>query len=236
VTVGMQAMLGAVLAIVLSYLLGSMPIGYLYARARGVDLRKIGSGNIGATNVYRAFGKVPAIIIFCLDVAKGLAAVVFIARLGEVWQAGGPGTAVAEVGVEGAGLPGGGWEYTAVLCGLAAIGGHVTSVFMKFKGGKGVATAVGVFLGLVPLATVICLAVWAVLFGAFRYVSLGSIVGAAALPVMMWLVDRDGFKPGPVFYFALLVAAIVIVTHRANIRRLAKGKEHKIGKRREEAV
>jgi glycerol-3-phosphate acyltransferase PlsY len=229
-------MLGAVLAIVLSYLLGSVPIGYLYARARGADLRRIGSGNIGATNVYRAFGKVPAIIIFCLDVAKGLVAVVLIARLGEVLQAGGLGTAAAGGAVEGAGLPAGGWEYTAVLCGLAAIGGHVASVFMKFKGGKGVATAVGAFLGLAPLATVICLAIWAVLFGAFRYVSLGSIVGAAALPVVMWLVDRDGFAAGPVFYFALIVAAIVIVTHRANIRRLATGKEHKIGKRREEAA
>jgi glycerol-3-phosphate acyltransferase PlsY len=204
-------MAGTVLAIVLSYLLGSVPIGYLYARARGVDLRKIGSGNVGATNVYRAFGKAPAIVIFWLDVAKGLVAVTLIVRLG-----------------------GGGWEYTAILCGLAAIAGHVTSIFMKFKGGKGVATAVGVFLGLAPLATLICLGIWAVLFGVFRYVSLGSVTGAAALPVMMWLVNRDQFKPDPVFYFALLVAAIVIVTHRANIGRLATGKEHKIGKRREE--
>jgi glycerol-3-phosphate acyltransferase PlsY len=229
-------MLGVILAIVVSYLLGSVPIGYLYARARGVDLRKIGSGNIGATNVYRAFGKVPAIVTFCLDVAKGLVAVMLIARLGGVWQAGIAGTTAAGAGVEGAPLPIGGSEYTAVLCGLAAIGGHVASVFMKFKGGKGVATAVGVFLGLAPLATVICLAIWAALFGAFRYVSLGSIVGAAALPVMIWLVDRDQFRPDPVFYFALIVAAIVIVTHRTNIGRLAKGKEHKIGKRGEEAA
>ena len=204
-------MLGPVLAIVLSYLLGSVPIGYLYARARGVDLRKIGSGNIGATNVYRAFGKAPAIVIFWLDVAKGLVAVVLIARLGA------------------------GWEYTAILCGLAAIAGHVTSPFMGFKGGKGVATAVGVFLGLAPLATAICLGIWALLFGLFRYVSLGSIVGAVVCPIMIWVLDREGYRSDPVFYFALLVAVLVVITHRSNIRRLLKGTENRIGKRAEEA-
>jgi glycerol-3-phosphate acyltransferase PlsY len=203
-------MAGTLLAIVLSYLLGSVPIGYIYARARGVDLRKIGSGNIGATNVYRAFGKAPAILIFWLDVAKGLIAVVFIARLGA------------------------GWEYTAILSGLAAIAGHVTSPFMGFRGGKGVATAVGVFLGLAPIATAICLGIWAILFALFRYVSLGSIVGAVACPIMIWLLDRDGYHESPVFYFALLVAVLVVVTHRSNIRRLLSGTENRIGKRAEE--
>jgi glycerol-3-phosphate acyltransferase PlsY len=204
-----------ILAIVLSYLLGSVPFGHLYASARGVDLRKIGSGNTGATNVYRAFGKAPAVGVFGLDVAKGLAATLLLARMGEVWL-------------------GGGWEYTGIACGLAAIAGHVASIFMRFKGGKGVATAVGVFLGLAPLATVICLGIWAVLFAAFRYVSLGSVVGAVALPVMMWLLDRAAVGRDPVFYFALFVAVIVIVTHRSNIGRLLRGKEHKIGKPREE--
>jgi len=202
---------GTAAAVVLSYLLGSVPIGYLYARARGVDLRKIGSGNIGATNVYRAFGKAPAIAVFALDVAKGLTAVVLIARLA------------------------GGWEHAAILCGLAAIAGHVASVFMRLKGGKGVATAVGVFLGLAPAATAVCLGIWAVLFAAFRYVSLGSIVGAAALPVLMWLFDRNGYRGNPVFYFALIVALLVVVTHRANIGRLVRGEEHRIGRRRGEA-
>jgi glycerol-3-phosphate acyltransferase PlsY len=201
---------GTLLAIALSYLLGSVPIGYIYARARGVDLRKIGSGNIGATNVYRAFGKAPAIAIFWLDVAKGLIAVVLIAKLGA------------------------GWEFTAVACGLAAIAGHVTSPFMKFKGGKGVATAVGVFLGLTPVATAICLGIWAVLFASFRYVSLGSITGAVALPILIWLFDRDGYRGSPVFYFALLVAVLVVITHRSNIRRLLNGTENRIGKRAEE--
>lgn len=199
-----------VLAIALSYLLGSVPIGYLYARGRGVDLRKIGSGNTGATNVYRAFGKAPAITIFWLDVGKGLVATVLLARLGA------------------------GWEYTAILCGLAAIAGHVASIFMKLKGGKGVATAAGVFLGLAPLPTVICLAVWGVLFAAFRYVSLGSMVATVVLPILIWLLDRDGYRYSPVFYFAVLVALIVVITHRANIRRLATGTENKIGKRAEE--
>ena len=201
---------GSILAVVLSYLLGSVPIGYVYARARGVDLRKIGSGNIGATNVYRAFGKAPAIVIFWLDAAKGLVATVLIAGLGAEWQ------------------------YTAILCGLAAIAGHVTSPFMKFRGGKGVATAVGVFLGLATIATVVCLGIWAVLFAAFRYVSLGSIVGAVACPVMIWLLDREGYRGDPVFYFALIVAVLVVVTHRSNIQRLINGTENRIGKRAEE--
>ena len=197
-------------AIVLSYLLGSVPIGYVYGRARGVDLRKIGSGNIGATNVYRAFGKAPAIVIFWLDVAKGLIAVVLVARLGS------------------------GWAYTPILCGLAAIAGHVTSPVMGFKGGKGVATAVGVFLGLAPLATAICLAIWALLFGLFRYVSLGSITGAIALPILIWALNRAGYRGSPVFYFALFVAVLVVITHRSNIRRLMNGTENRIGKRAEE--
>jgi len=204
-------MIGTILAIVLSYLLGSVPIGYIYGRARGVDLRKIGSGNIGATNVYRAFGKAPAIIIFWLDVAKGLVAVLIIARLGA------------------------GWQYAAIVCGLAAIAGHVTSPFMGFRGGKGVATAVGVFLGLAPVATAICLGIWAALFASFRYVSLGSITGAIALPILIWLLDRDGYRTSPVFYFALLVALLVVITHRSNIRRLINGTENRIGKRAEEA-
>jgi glycerol-3-phosphate acyltransferase PlsY len=206
---GTQPAVGVVVAVALSYLLGSVPIGYLYGRARGVDLRKIGSGNIGATNVYRAFGKAPAIIIFWLDVAKGLVAVTLIAAIGSAWA------------------------YTPIACGLAAIAGHVTSIFMRGRGGKGVATAVGVFLGLAPLATAICLGIWAVLFAAFRYVSLGSITGAIALPILIWLLDRDGYRASPVFYFALLVAVLVVVTHRANIGRLARGTENRIGRKRE---
>jgi glycerol-3-phosphate acyltransferase PlsY len=199
-----------ILAIALSYLLGSVPIGYLYARARGVDLRKIGSGNTGATNVYRAFGKAPAITIFWLDAGKGLVATAVFARLG------------------------GGWEYTAIVCGLAAIAGSVASIFMKFKGGKGVATAVGVFLGLATLPTVICLCIWGALFAAFRYVSLGSVVATAALPILIWLFDREGYRNNPVFYFALLVALMVLITHRSNIKRLMAGTENRIGKRPEE--
>ena len=232
-------MIGTLIAAVLSYLLGSVPFGHIYAKSRGVDLRKIGSGNTGATNVYRAFGKAPAIAVFCLDVAKGLVATTLIARLSAV-GAGGGALGGASGGALGVGASGGvtsaaGWEYAPIICGLAAIAGHVSSIFMKFKGGKGVATAVGVFLGLAPAATAICLAIWAVLFAAFRYVSLGSVVGAVALPVMIWLLDRDGYSSDPVFYFAVLVALIVVVTHRANIRRLATRTEHKIGRRPEEA-
>ena len=195
-----------IVAIALSYLMGSVPIGYLYARTRGVDLRAIGSGNTGATNVYRAFGKAPAITIFWLDAGKGLMAAALFARLG------------------------GSWEYTAILCGLAAIAGSVASIFMKLKGGKGVATAVGVFLGLATVPTLICLGIWGVLFATFRYVSLGSIVATAALPALIWLFDRAGFRHNPVFYFALFVALMVIITHRSNIKRLMAGTENRIGR------
>jgi glycerol-3-phosphate acyltransferase PlsY len=105
---------------------------------------------------------------------------------------------------------------------------------MRFRGGKGVAASVGVFLGLTPIATAICLGIWAALFARFRYVSLGSLVGAACLPILMAVLDRDGFTGDPVFYLALVVAAIVIVRHRSNIRRLMNGTENRIGGRRRE--
>jgi glycerol-3-phosphate acyltransferase PlsY len=192
-----------------AYLLGSVPFGFIVARLRGVDLRQVGSGNIGATNVYRALGLRVALFVFVLDVAKGFIGTRLFPVL---WQAD---------------LP---HDYARVLCGIAAIAGAVATVFMRFRGGKGVATAVGVFLGLQPLATAICIGVWAGLFAVYRYVSLGSICGAVTLPVLVALMNRSGFTRDPVFYMALLVAAIVVIRHKSNIQRLVGGTENRIGR------
>ncbi len=193
----------------LSYLVGSIPIGFMLGKARGVDLRTIGSGNVGATNVYRAFGFRVAIFVFMLDVSKGF---VGAAVLPAIWTP------------EALSI-----TWVRMICGIAAIAGSIASVFLKFKGGKGVATAVGVLLGLEPFSTIIGLAIWAALFIRYRYVSLGSIVGAVALPVLIAVFNRNGLLRYPVFYFSLLVALIVVVRHRSNIGRLLKGTENRIG-------
>lgn len=193
----------------LAYLIGSVPIGFMVGKARGIDLRTMGSGNIGATNVYRAFGFRVAIIVFLLDVSKGF---VGAAVLPTLWTPDAPSL-----------------TWVRIICGVAAIAGSIASVFMKFKGGKGVATAVGVFLGLEPVSTIIGLAIWTALFLKYRYVSLGSILGASALPVLIAIFNRNGLLSYPVFYLSLLVAMLVIVRHRSNIGRLLKGTENRIG-------
>lgn len=198
----------AILAVT-AYLIGSVPFGYLVAKARGVDLRQVGSGNIGSTNIYRAFGLRIAVLVFLLDAGKGL-----LATRGLPAMSAG-GTDVA---------------YVRLICGLAVVLGSVASIFMRFKGGKGVATGAGVFLGLAPLAAVLCIAVWAALVAAFKYVSLGSLAAATLLPILVALLDRPGYSRSPVFYLALVVACVVIVRHRSNMGRLLSGKEHKVGR------
>jgi len=195
--------------VVLAYLIGSVPFGFLVGKARGVDLRQVGSGNIGSTNIYRALGLRIAVMVFLLDAGKGLLAT----RGLPILAAGG-----TDIG------------YVRLACGLAVIVGSVASIFMRLKGGKGVATGAGVFLGLAPLAAVLCIGVWAALVAAFKYVSLGSLVAAALLPLLVALFNRPGYYRNPVFYLALAVAAVVIVRHRSNIARLAAGEEHKVGR------
>ena len=202
-------MLHIVVLAFLAYLVGSIPIGFMIGKARGVDLRTIGSGNVGATNVYRAFGFRLAILVFMLDVSKGF---VGAAILPAIWT---PDALSI--------------TWLRIICGVAAIAGSIASVFMKFKGGKGVATVVGVFLALEPFSTIIGLVIWTVLFLKYRYVSLGSIVGTAVLPILIAVFNRDGLLRYPVFYLSLLVAVLVAVRHRSNIGRLLKGTENRIG-------
>lgn len=196
----------AVLWLLASYLLGAIPTSYLLSRFfAGIDLRQHGSGNLGATNLYRVLGWKYAIPAALVDIAKGfLPVLVFAPRVSDS-------------------------QLFALACGAAAIVGHVFSVFVGFKGGKGVATAAGVMLGLAPLALAVSAVVWAVLVRLTGYVSLGSIVAAAVLPLAVYALEDSG-TPALV-WIAAAIAAAVIILHRRNIQRLVKGTENRFGRR-----
>lgn len=195
------------------YLLGAVPFGFLIARARGVDIRRVGSGNIGATNVFRAVGRFWGIATLLLDALKGVAAVVWLPR---AWP-------VPSDGIDRLPLP-------LVLAGAAlVIAGHNWPVFLRFKGGKGVATSLGVLLGLAPTACLAGLAVWLLVLLMSRYVSLASILAALTVAVLVWplyLQDKGALLPGVLTLFAVLA----IGRHHANIRRLLEGTEHRFGR------
>ena len=188
-----------------AYLCGSLPFGLWVARARGVDIRKVGSGNIGATNVLRCVGKPWGILVFVLDFLKGL-----LPPLAMGW--------LAPAETTNAGLP------LALAAGGLAIVGHTASIFLGFKGGKGVATSAGVLAGVAPYALLPAVGVWFALFALSRIVSLASIAAAATVGVCAWIFYREA----PVYLPALLtaLALLVIWKHRANIGRLLRGEEH----------
>jgi glycerol-3-phosphate acyltransferase PlsY len=188
-----------IVTILCAYLLGSIPTGLLLAKAfGGVDIRTTGSGNIGATNVYRTLGRKVGIMTLVGDCLKGLVPVLIAKKMGfpDAWLA---------------------------AVGLAAFLGHVYTVFLGFKGGKGVATALGVFLGLSPLAVLPTLAVFVLVLLKWRYVSLGSIVAAAVMPVFVAVLDTRIF----IIAVTCIISCIVIQKHRENIRRLQAGMESK---------
>jgi acyl phosphate:glycerol-3-phosphate acyltransferase len=196
----------AVLWLVASYFIGAIPTSYLLSRFfAGIDLRRQGSGNLGATNLYRVLGWKYAIPAALVDIAKGFIPVVVFA----------PQQSPSQL--------------FALACGVAAIIGHVFSVFVGFKGGKGVATAAGVMLGLTPLALGVSAAAWAVMVRITGYVSLASICAAAILPVGVYLLE-DAQTPA-LLWIATAIAVGVIVLHRRNIERLLKGTESRFGRR-----
>ena len=202
--------------ILAAYLLGSIPTSYWVGRwIYGVDLRGEGSGNLGATNTYRILGGKAALPVLVVDILKGWIPV----ALFPLALAGGSGIAGA-----GTGAGGEGW---LLLFGGAAILGHVFSFWVGFRGGKGVATSTGVFLGLAPLALLVALGVWLLAVGVTRFVSLASILAALALPVAVALTPHRGGSGALAFSVAL--AAFVIFAHRANIRRLLQGSEGRVG-------
>ena len=199
-----------------AYLIGAIPTGFLMGKwLKGIDIRKAGSGNIGATNVFRILGPKPGAAVLALDIAKGFLAVVLLPGL--------------------LGLPKGGWEPLAG--GLLAVLGHDYTCFLKFKGGKGVATSAGVLLGLAPFSALGALAVFAVVFWATRMISVGSLSGATALPLLMWAVFNEGHNPilglpQPVLILAVVLSVFVWITHIPNIKRILKGEENRLGKPR----
>ena len=199
-------MLDIVLAavfMVIGYLIGTIPTGYLVAKARGVDIQTSGSGNIGATNVMRTLGVVPAIIVMLVDPVKGAAAVLLPTLLGA-----------------------GNW--VVALTGLATVLGNNFNIMLRLRGGKGIATTLGVFFVINPLVSALC-----VLLGVFtillsRYVSLGSMVALFAAPLM--LIASLSY-PMPDLYLAIALAGLAILRHRENIRRLISGTERRLGER-----
>lgn len=194
------------LAVLVSYLVGAVPFGLLIGWSRGVDIRTVGSRNIGATNVLRSVGKPWGILTFALDALKGYLPAAWF----PVW------------------LGAGGGEGVRIACAAAAILGHSFPVYLKFKGGKGVATSAGALLGLAPAAVGLGLAVWAGFFFTLRYVSLASIAAAVAIPAAgWWLYRNDPYLPA----FLTVLGLLIIVRHRANIQRLLNGTESRFGKK-----
>lgn len=215
-------MLSLSLILALSYVLGSIPFSLVVARAMGVDLRQHGSGNAGATNALRVLGKGPGALVFALDLGKGLAATALLSQIRL------DGETLAFLGTYAD-------VWAAVLAGTAAMLGHVFTLtgrlfFGSFKGGKGVATGTGMLIGLIPVPIGLAAVLFVILVAATRYVSLGSIVGAASLPVTL-AVQQFGFgqrQAPPVWAFALLVPLFIVWTHRQNVRRLLDGTETRV--------
>jgi glycerol-3-phosphate acyltransferase PlsY len=186
-------------ALIGSYFLGSIPFGYLVGKIKGYDLRNIGSGNIGATNVFRVVGKKEGIFVFILDFLKG-----FI-----------PVTVFTEISVS-----------SSVLALIGAIIGHMTTPFLRFKGGKGVATGVGGIVALMPTPALSAFGVWILLVGISRRVSVGSIGAALSLPILYFYLSNPMIKS--VFLVSILIAILVIIAHRKNIRKLIRREEKPI--------
>jgi acyl phosphate:glycerol-3-phosphate acyltransferase len=195
-------MTGAIIAVAIGYLLGSLPFGYWAGRLRGIDLRLAGSGNTGATNAMRVLGVKVGLPVMALDIGKGVAAVLIARALT-------------------------GNDIVPVLAGAAAVAGHMYPLFLGFKGGKGVATGAGTMFALVPWIGLAAFAVWLSVSLATRYVSIGSVVAAVAYPAAAFATGQ----PWPVRLFALGAGAWVIWRHRANIARLRAGTEHRINLR-----
>ncbi|MCC7032686.1 MAG: glycerol-3-phosphate 1-O-acyltransferase PlsY [Acidobacteria bacterium] len=192
------------IAAMVGYIVGSLPLGFLIARGRrGIDLRRVGSGNVGAANVYRSAGRSLGVAVMLVDVAKG-ASGVWLARFVD----GGSGDGAA-------------------LAGLGAVVGHVYPIWLRFVGGKGVAVACGVFALLAPLATVIAASVFVLATWMTRYVSLGSVLATLALPAVEW--TRVGSEP--VTLAATAVSALVLFRHRGNLARILHGTERRLGQR-----
>jgi acyl phosphate:glycerol-3-phosphate acyltransferase len=202
-------MVTLVAVVIGSYLLGSIPFGYLAGRLIGIDIRQAGSGNVGATNVVRVLGKRFGYPVFALDFLKGFGAV----KISMLMASGRPPE----------------WdtpEIFGILAAISSVLGHLYPPWLKFKGGKGVATSAGALLALTPTATLIGVAIWIIVFWLTRYVSLASIIAAVLLPIVILVFSsQDQNKGKPLFYSSACVAAVIIWRHRSNLSRLIRGTE-----------
>ncbi len=209
----------AALTPLFAYLLGSIPFGYLIVRwQKGVDVRRTGSGSTGATNVMRNLGILGFVATFLLDVGKGTFAVLLASRL---------------TSSDTSWIPLSGDPRWIAAASVSAILGHCFPVWLKFRGGKGVATGVGVFIALAPLQVVLALLIFAIVVGIWRYISLGSIVGTAAFPLLLYGMKHP---PLPIVLGAAGSALIIISMHHANIRRLLNGTESKVGRKKSQSA
>jgi len=193
-------MLEVVGLIIFAYLLGSVPSGYVLGKIAGVDVRTVGSGNVGATNVARAAGKSLGVLTLIFDAAKGFVAVIAAQRLGLS-------------------------DAFVALSAIAAFLGHLYPVYLRFKGGKGVATGLGALLALAPMATLVLVVVFVLVVGISRIVSIGSIAAALATPLVLWFFQQ----PPAIVYMGGFIGCMSIVRHRGNIQRLLAGSEPRFG-------
>jgi glycerol-3-phosphate acyltransferase PlsY len=182
-----------------AYFLGSIPFGFLVGKVKGVDLRKKGSGNIGATNVSRVVGKKEGIFVFILDFLKGFLPVLYFSDISVL---------------------------AGILALLGSIVGHMTTPFLRFKGGKGVATGFGGIVALMPIPALSAFGVWILFVAITRRISVGSLIAALSLPILYFYLSRPMFKS--VLYISVLITILVFITHRKNIVRLIKGEEEPI--------
>lgn len=204
-----------ILVLLLSYLIGSIPTSIIAGKLTGgIDIRKHGSKNAGATNVYRVLGLGPAILVAIVDILKGAAAALLIVRI----QIGDPAP-VSMIMLQ-------------LMAGGSAIVGHIWPVFARFKGGKGVATMIGVLIGIIPTALAAALAVWLILLFSSRIMSVASLGAAVMLPIATWIWESnpDGSISRELMVFTLILCVLIFFTHRENIRRLLKGEELSLGR------
>ena len=201
----MEDLLVCVTWLVGAYLIGAIPFGFLIGKIRGVDVRTVGSKNIGATNVFRTVGKKWGLLAFFCDVMKGLVPTLLARHFAAI-------------------------PHLPLCVAIACVVGHMLTPYMKFKGGKGVATAFGALIALMPATVGIAFAIFAFTFACSNYISLGSCVAATSLAVMVWIpfLDHAGYRDLPLCILVTLIAAFIVWKHRSNIGRLVRGEENKI--------
>jgi glycerol-3-phosphate acyltransferase PlsY len=203
-----------------AYLLGSIPFGFLVAKAKGIDIRSVGSGNIGATNAMRVLGKPAGIAVLLMDVIKGYVAV----RCLTMWVVNTVGASFSLI-IETNDI-----QELEIVAGIFAVLGHNYTCWLKFKGGKGIATTAGVYLALAPWALLVALIVFILAIVLTKYVSIGSILGAIALPATVWIMSPNNLLLGIV---TTALGALAVYKHKSNIQRLMAGTENRLGQKKE---